>query len=60
MARLRTSYIDVRSRVRTEPPGLGFCGPQLYYPVVSPGSNNELLDSFKRDMFRLFGLPNWL
>ena len=60
MARLRISYIDVRSRVRTELPGLGSCGPRLYFPIVSPGSNNELLESSKRDTFRLFGLPSWL
>ena len=59
MARPRTAYIDVRSRVRTEPPGPGSCGPRLYYPVIPPCSSSGLLKSSKRDTLRLFRLPGW-
>ena len=57
MARLGIAYIATHSRVRTEPLGPGSFGPRPYYSVALPSSNSGLLESFKRDMLRLFGLP---
>ena len=58
MVRPRTVYIVVRSRVRTELPEPGSCGPRPCNPEALPSSNSRLLESSKRDMLRLFRLPN--
>ena len=58
MACSRIAYIDVHSRVRTEPPGPGSYGPRLYYPAVPLSSNSGLLESSKRDTLCLFRLPS--
>ena len=60
MACPETAYIDVRSRVRTEPPGLGSYVPRLYYLPLPLSSNSGLLESSKRDTLHLFCLPDWL
>ena len=60
MACPETAYKNVRSRVRTEPLGLGSYGPRLYYLPLSLSSNSGLLESSKRDTLHLFCLPDWL
>ena len=55
-----TAYIDVRSQVRTEPPGLGSYGPRLYCLPLPLSSNIGIFESSKRDTLHLFCLPDWL
>ena len=59
MACLGTAYIAICSQVRIEPPEPKSCRPQPYYPAALPSSNSGLLESSKRDMHRLFRLPDW-
>ena len=59
MACLGTAYIAVCLQVRTERPGPKSCRPRPFYPEALSSSNSGLLESSKRDMHRLFRLPDW-